>query len=187
MPLTVAADTRSVKRLARQLRRVRAKSLGFAIKTAQDQGAEIYKRRFQQEWDAQFDVRRRAFPRRVLRIRRARVRGATVTPTNVKEFAGTETIKRQLKGGVRRPKGRYLYIPVNKRGRKPKGKTFVAGQSIWVRNSRGVRRVASLAEDADVPRRFSHRRVLDRTERAMSRLLRRALNKELNSALRRKS
>ena len=98
----------------------------------------------------------------------------TVTPTNVREFAGTETIKRQLKGGVRRPKGRYLYIPVNKRGRKPKGKTFVAGKSVWVRNSRGVRRVASLAEDADVPRRFNHRRVLDRTERAMSRLLRRA-------------
>ena len=120
-------------------------------------------------------------------MRRARVSGRAVSPTNVREFAGTETLKRQLRGGVRRPKGKHLYIPVRKRQRKPKGKTFVAGNSVWVRNTRGVRRIASLAESADVPRRFSHRSVIRHTEKAMARLLRRAVAKELRTALRRKA
>lgn len=187
MPITLSADMRGVKRLKRRLRRVRGKAVLYAAKKAQDDAAEVYRRNFQREWDAEFDVRRRAFPRRVLRVRRARVSGGKVSATNVAEFAGTETLRRQLKGQLRRPRGRFLYIPANKRARKPdKARTFVAGKAVLVRNARGVRRVASLAESAVVPRRFSHRRALRRTERAMARLLRRALAKELREALRRR-
>lgn len=186
MPVSITADTRGLRRLKRRLRRVRSKSLLYAAKEAQDEGAKFYRREFQREWNREFDVRRKTFPSRVFRIRWARVSGGRVTATNVREFAGAETIRRQLRGGVRRPRGKFLYVPVNKRARKPKARTFVAGKSVYVRNRRGARRIAGLAASVDVPRRFSHRRVVARVEKRMGRLLKRALVKELRTALRRR-
>ena len=109
-----------------------------------------------------------------------------MTATNVREFGGAETIRRQLRGGVRRPRGRFLYVPLDKRARKPGKGTFRAGKSVYVRNRRGARRIAGLAASVDVPRRFRHRRVIARVEKRMGRLLKRAVVKELRTALRRR-
>ena len=115
----LTADTPA---LLRELGRIRSRAIPFAVKRATDAvGGALAARAglIQREWDRTFAVRRRTFPSRVLRVRRARVTGDRVSrPTRVVNIAADELLADQLRGGVREPRrGRQLLLPAA-RGRK---------------------------------------------------------------------
>ena len=181
----VRVDVR-VKSAIRELRRIRRKSVPFAIKAATDEvGRHMAggKGLIQREWNRTFEVRRRTFPGSVIKVRRAFVTAGRVSkPTRVVSIAADELLRDQLRGGVRTPEsGRSLYIPEKvRRSRRKLKNTYRADRYIFQKRKRGPGKyVAVLSPRAKIPKRFSLVRPIRVAERILPRVLERALRKEI--------
>ena len=177
----------------RTLRRLRRKSVPYSIKTASDNAAKLMVKAFIREWNRSFQVKRRTFPRQVLRIRRARVSGDHISQnTRVVSVREHDIFRKQFEGGVQRPRGgaRAFLIPVGpkrRRRRREVVKTYKAGKYIFeYKPGEDDRLLAHFAGSIRLPRRFSERRVFERVDRVMPRLLRQAVRKEIRAVLARR-
>ena len=189
----ITVRVRGGKRALRTLRRLRKKSVPFGIKNASDNAGKLLVKGFDQEWKRAFQVKRRTFPRQVLSVRRARVSGGRVSQnTRVVSRRKHDIFDKQLIAGTRRPPGgnKAFLIPVGpkrRRRRREVVKTYKAGKYIF--ESKPGQKDLLLAHFADtirIPRRFSERRVFERINRIMPRLLRQAVRKEIRAVLARR-
>ena len=174
----------NVVQFRRQLRDISAKSFAFGVKNASDRAGRFLVKSFQREWNRKMNVRRRSFPRNVLRVERALVDpnvGVVTRPTRVYNKFANEVLKAQLRGAVRRPsKSQYFFIPIRTGGRRRRApKTFRAGKYIFAYNTRGDRLIGTLAEQVKVEPRLDYQRVLRSVRKTYIRLLRASLAREL--------
>ena len=185
--MPVQVSIRVDQRLTRQLRRLREKSIPFGIKAGTDEGGRVLVRLIQKEWNRVFDVRRRSFPTRVIKVNRARVsRGRVSRPTRVLNIAADELLSDQLRGGRRTPKNaRKLLVPAKKGQRRSRSATtFVTDEGFLFEHrprSETDRYVGVLKRSVKIPRRYSLRRPLARLTRLLPRLIDRALTKEIRA------
>ena len=184
--------TVETRRALRQLQRIRRRAIPYAAKRAQDDvGRELAKPHglIQRAWDRQFDVRRRTFPARVLRVRRARVQGERVSPTKVVSIAADELLSDQLRGGTRRPRtGRALLLPA-RRGRRVRRRNQrfverVGGRDVLfeARKRGGPKVVGVFVRSARIPKRFSLAAPIRAANRLLPRRFDRAVRRELARA-----
>ena len=162
----------------------------FAIKKASDQAGVALVAAFNAEWRKKLKQKRTTFPKRVLRVLRARVTGEHISRnTRVVSVGGDEVLSLQIRGGTKRPRGKALLVPPSSSRRKPrKGqKRYSAGKYLFKPN-KGRRKdayVGHLESTVHVKRRFSERRILERTRVILPRLVRSELRKETRAQLRR--
>ena len=174
------------KKALRKLRRLRRKAVPFAIKKASDQAGRLLVTSFVQEWRRVFEVRRKTFPRSVLRVIKAGVSGERVVRnTRVISFAAHDTLVTQLLGGVRKPqRSKTFAIPVGRPRVRRNPRNYVSGKYIFQARKTGKDKLVGHFEDAvKIIRRFNERRVLNRVQRAMPRLLREAVREETRQVL----
>ena len=174
--------TSNAKQVKRALKRIRRHRVFLAEKKTMDAGANLAKQAFVKEWNRTFDVRKRSFPRSVLRIRKAHINfntGRVNHPARLFNFAANRVLLLQLRGGVRRPKGEWLLVPQKKGQRKPK-RTYLRGRAVMVPlKTKADRFYGVLTKTARIPRRFSIRAVERRVERVLPRVAERILRAEL--------
>ena len=188
--------TADIRKLERDLARIRRRAIPFALKRATDETGQRLagsKGIIQREWNRAFSPRRKTFPGAIIRVRRAfvdRARGRISRPTRVinLESGGINDILRdQLEGRTRRPKkSRALLVPEGGRRPRKSARRFVAGGYVFDKRKRGKDKyVGVLVDKAVIPRRFRLRRPLAVARRLMPRLLRKHLRRELAAAERR--
>ena len=191
--IEVRAD---IERFERDLRRIRRRSIPFALKRATDDAGRRLvgpNGLIQRAWNRVFNTKRKGFPGRVLRVRRAfvnRSRGRISRYTKVYnlESGGIDDILRdQLEGRTRRPKkSRALLVPASGRRPRKSTKRFTADGYVFDRRKRGGDKYVGVLKDSvDIPKRFSLRRPLAVVSRQLPILLRRHLQRELVAARRR--
>ena len=110
-------------------------------------------------------MRRRTFPRNVLRVGKSYVRqGIVARPSRVFSIAADELLEDQIRGGTRRPTGghRRLLVPENKR-RRPRKNIYRADKYLFAARKRGPSKyVGTLERKVRIPRRFDLERALRR-------------------------
>ena len=182
MQLRIETNARQFRR---RFRRLKNKSFAFAVKNATDSCGEVMRSAFEKLWLLRMDARRKSFAKNALRVRRALVnpqRGLTVRATRL--FSQTwadEILFAQLRGKEnRRPKqGQAHGIPVDRRNI-PKNNTYRAGKYIFSPRKRGADKLVGIVERTiDVPKRINFNRVITIGQRALPRLMEKALIKEL--------
>ena len=180
-------DVEGVQRALRELRRIRAKSIPFALKAAADQTAMFGKREIQREWSRVLNARRSTFPRGVLRVSRSRF-GRVDKPARLYNTeAGEKILRLQLRGGTRRPEdGKYLLIPVFRNRRKRRTNAYAAGEQgrrlLFASRKGPDVYIGALRRSVRVPRRFSLSPVLAKMDRIGHAHLLRAVRRELRRA-----
>lgn len=184
--------TADIRGLTRELRRIRRKSVPFALKRATDDVARQVagtKGLLQKEWNRTFNERRRTFPGVFIRVRRAFVsRGRVTKPSRVISTgpaATEEILLDQIKGRTRRPKrSRALLIPNRVRGRKPRKspRRYRAGKYLFQAQRGKNKYVGALESSVQIPRRFDLEKVVRQAQRQLPAALRRSLQSELAKA-----
>ena len=174
--------TTNAKEVKRALKRIRRHRVFNAERKMMDAGANLAKQAFVKEWNRTFDVRKRSFPRSVLRIHKAHINfntGRINRPARLFNFAANRVLLLQIRGGVRKPKGRWLLVPQKKGQRKPR-RTYIRGKAVVAYlKTKDDRLYGILAKQARIPRRFSIRAVERRVERVLPRVAERILRAEL--------
>ena len=181
MNVTIEINTTQFKR---QFRRLKNSSFAFGIKNASDRAGRFFIKSLQREWNRKMDVKRRSFPRSVMRVKRALVNasaGIVVRPTEVRNIAADEALRAQIFGATRRPdKSRAFVVPTGRSRRISRRlKTFTAGKYIFAYNSRGDRLVGTLEPRIRVDGTINLRKVANITARTFGRLLNASLAREL--------
>ena len=182
-----------IRRLERELRRIRRKSVPFALKRATDDvGKRVAgtKGILQEEWNRVFNERRKTFPGVFIRVRRAFVTNGRVTKHTRVISKGPNSIEEilldQIKGRVRTPKqSRSLVVPDSTKGRRRRRshRRYRAGDYLFRSLKRGKDRyVGKLERSIKIPRRFHLDRVVRRARRMLPAALTRALRSELAKA-----
>ena len=184
--------TANIRRLSRELRSIRQKSVPFALKRATDDVARQMsgtKGFLQQEWNRTFEPRRRTFPGVFIRVRRAFVSQGRVTkPSRVVSTgpqATEDILLDQIQGRTRTPKrSRALFIPNRTRGRRPRRspRRYRAGEYLFQAQRGKDKYVGKLEKSVEIPRRFDLKKVVQEADRRIPEALRRALESELAKA-----
>ena len=169
------------------LERVRKRAVPFAMKAALDMIAADLKLQLVRQWkrDLPRTRRRRTFPRNVIRVRKAFVnkQGLVVRPARVVSVAGNDVIRLQMRGGIRKPHGKALFIPGGgKRSVRRSDKNYKAGQYLFKHMRSGDRYLAVFAKSAKYRPRFNPMPALNRTARKAPGIAARRFEKELNDA-----
>ena len=179
--LTVRVDAR---RALRRLRRVRRKAVPFAQRDIMNEGAKALKLALEKQWRRDMDARRKAFPRTVLRVRRAYVGRGTFRPARVVNVAADELLRDQIEGGVRTPThGRSLFVRATRRKQRKQPRDFRAGRYVFrARKRGGDRYLGVLSRRARIPRRWKVRVAVRRVARVLPRIARRVVAAEVRKA-----
>ena len=189
--------TNNGKDVRRQLKRIRAKSVHFAEKRMMETGGGVLKRELIRQWDTDMGKKRKAplrgnFPS--LLVSKAFSSPTRYKPAVVKsnQRVDDRILTRQIKGGIKKPKGKNLLVPdepTEKRQKpRPKG-VYKAGKHLFIarKGSDKGQYYATLAPTANVPKRWNIHAAVRRTEKRMPRLAERILKQELREAQRRRA
>ena len=118
----------------RDLKRIRRKGVFAAEKQIMDTGAVLLKQALEKQWRSDMDVKKRSFPSRIIRTTKAFVNfrtGGLVRPARVINVAGDRLLRLQIKGGIKKPRGKALLIPPGKRPPKARRKRHSAGKYLF--------------------------------------------------------
>ena len=187
MAVRVSASV-DIKRSIRQLQSVRVKGVFAAQKAIMTKGSDLMLASLLRQWRSDMVVRKRSFPKQVLRRRRANVdfkTGRIRRVGRVLSIGADDLLRLQIKGGTRRPRGRALFVRENTRRRAPRDGTFRAGPYVFRKLKRKDKYLGVLADFAIIKRRWRIGHAVRRVERVMPRVALREVQRELRSALNR--
>ena len=182
--LSVAIDA---KRTRRYLRFVGPKAVAFATKKTLDDAGELLRRDLQRSWlKAMKRARRRNFPKVVLRLNRSRVvpRVNITIPAVIVSIAADEILETQQRGGVRRSKsGKRMFVPApGRRSKKIPPTAYRIGNALFT-GKRNKKYVGALVDKVVLKSgNWDIKPSIYRTRRALPRLMRRAIVRELRRA-----
>ena len=177
----------NIKKVERELRRLREKSLDFAYKKAIDQTAAAHKRAILREWRRVFRGRR-SF-KNVIVINKSKVKNGRVEKPGVvlSLRAVSGIMRKQIQGGRQTPfTGGPWFVPSSKftrrqlQGKLARGQSFTHDDRVYVRDRRGrVEYVGKLESSVNVPVRFNYDKLLRNVPRRFEIYYLRALRREI--------
>lgn len=192
--IALSIDTRSVKKLKRKLRRASRTGVARALTRAANTGGRLAIDELQKQWNRDMKVRRRSFPRRVLKLRKARFTRRRQYAARVLSVGADELLRDQIKGGVRIPtRTENLAIPTGGTTPRQLRAAMRRGATVALADGRIMRRTPTgrlgkqlgvLRPRARIPRRWRIRLAVRRVRAALPGIAARALRGELARAMR---